>query len=206
MGILGGAIIAYRLVGCRMKLSYYPETDSAYIDFNQGLSAETHVIVDGLNAELDSDGRLLGIEFERASKHLSPELLDAHGSQRKVRASRETLFKWPMRLTSVDGQRSLGLEAIVHTGTTYTIVPSQFLKELGVEPFDTMWLIREDGRAAKADLGEATATINGRSERTLVIFGEDVDQPLMGAYTLSGLRLAVDAVNQRLVPATNAWA
>ncbi len=189
-----------------MKLSYYPETDSAYIDFNQGLSAETHVIVDGLNADLDSDGRLLGIEFERASKHLYPELLAAHGSERKVRASRETLFKWPMRLTSVHGERSLELEAMVDTGSTYTIVPSQLLRELGVEPFDSMWLVRQNGRASRVDLGKATVTINGRSERTLVIFGEDIDEPLMGAYTLSGLRLAVDTVHQRLVPATTAWA
>lgn len=189
-----------------MKLSYYPETDSAYIDFNRGISAETHVIVDGLNADVDAEGRLLGIEFEYASKHLRRELLDANDTERNVRPGREALFKWPMRLTSVDGKRSLDLEAMVDTGTTYTIVPSQLLRELGVEPFDTMWLVREDGRAAKADLGEATATINGRSERTLVIFGEAADQPVMGSYTLSGLRLAVDRVRQRLVPATNAWA
>ena len=36
-----------------MKLHYYPETDSAYIDFNEGIAAETHVIVDGLNADMD---------------------------------------------------------------------------------------------------------------------------------------------------------
>jgi uncharacterized protein YuzE len=67
-----------------MKLHYYPETDSAYIDFNEGIAAETHVIVDGLNADMDAHGRLLGIEFECASKHLSPDLLKAHTSGEQV--------------------------------------------------------------------------------------------------------------------------
>ena len=50
------------------------------------------------------------------------------------------------------------------------------------------------------------ATIDGRTEATLVIFGEDSARALLGAYTLEGLRLAVDPALGRLVPATTAWA
>lgn len=32
------------------------------------------------------------------------------------------------------------------------------------------------------------------------IFGEDDSPPVLGAYTLEGLALAVDPLNQRLVP------
>ena len=58
-----------------MKLEYYPETDSAYLNFNKGTSAETIIIIDGVNADVDAEGKLLGIEFERASKHLDLSLL-----------------------------------------------------------------------------------------------------------------------------------
>ena len=116
------------------------------------------------------------------------------------------VFNWPVRLTSLDGQESLDLEAMVDTGATYTIVPSRLLRELGVEPFDTIGLRLADGRPVEMDLGQATVTIDGRSIPTLVIFGEDEARPLLGAYTLEGLRLAVDPVNQRLVPVTTAWA
>ena len=37
-------------------------------------------------------------------------------------------------------------------------------------------------------------------------FGEDDARVLLGAYTLEGLRLAVDPTHARLIPATNVWA
>ena len=50
------------------------------------------------------------------------------------------------------------------------------------------------------DYGQAWASVNGDSVITLVIFGEDDGPALLGAYTLEGLALAVDPVEQRLVP------
>ena len=43
-------------------------------------------------------------------------------------------------------------------------------------------------------------TTDGERVTTLVIFGEDDSPALLGAYTLEGLALAVDPVEQRLVP------
>ena len=39
------------------------------------------MIVDGVNADVDSEARLIEIELECASKHLSNELLKAHTSK-----------------------------------------------------------------------------------------------------------------------------
>jgi predicted aspartyl protease len=50
------------------------------------------------------------------------------------------------------------------------------------------------------DYGEARAMVDGESVATLVVFGEDGAPALLGAYTLEGLALAVDPVEQRLVP------
>ena len=116
------------------------------------------------------------------------------------------VFTWPVRLDSMDGQRSLELAAMVDTGASYTIVPAKLLQDLGVSPIDKISLVLADGRAVEYDIGRAMATIDGRTEATLVIFGENDARALLGAYTLEGLRLAVDPTHGRLVPATTAWA
>ena len=116
------------------------------------------------------------------------------------------VFNWPVRLDSMDGQRFLEIEAMVDTGASYTIVPAGLLHDLGVQAIDKISLVLADGRPVEYDLGEARATINGRSIPTLVVFGEDHARALLGAYTLEGLRLAVDPAHGKLVPATTAWA
>ncbi|MGB7406180.1 MAG: DUF2283 domain-containing protein [Pacificimonas sp.] len=50
-----------------MKLHYYPETDSLYIEMSDGTSAETREIADGMNADFDDTGRVVGIDIDRAS-------------------------------------------------------------------------------------------------------------------------------------------
>ena len=115
-------------------------------------------------------------------------------------------FSWPVRLDSMDGLRSLEIEAMVDTGASYTVVPAGLLKDLGVSPIDRIRLVLADGRTVEYDMGRAMATIDDRTEATLVVFGDDDARALLGAYTLEGLRLAVDPARGRLIPATTAWA
>jgi uncharacterized protein YuzE len=53
-----------------VKLHYYPETDSLYIDLAARPSAQTREIADGLNADFDADGALVGLDIDGASKKL----------------------------------------------------------------------------------------------------------------------------------------
>lgn len=50
-----------------MKLSYYPETDSLYIDLSERPSAESREISEGVVLDYDVDGRLVGIDIDHAS-------------------------------------------------------------------------------------------------------------------------------------------
>ena len=109
-------------------------------------------------------------------------------------------IRCPLRISSMDGQHAREIEATVDTGAAYTTLPDSVLRDLGVEPMDTGVFLLADGRRVKMDIGRAWATINGASEVTLVVFGEDDAPALLGAYTLDGLRLAVDPIAQRLVP------
>jgi predicted aspartyl protease len=48
-------------------------------------------------------------------------------------------------------------------------------------------------------MAEAMARLDGQAGTTLVVFGEEGSQPLLGAYTLEGCGLAPDPVNRRLI-------
>ena len=109
-------------------------------------------------------------------------------------------FKWPLRISSMDGQRMRDMEATVDAGASFTTLPSSLLRELGIEPMGKRGLLLADSRRIEMDYGEARATIDGDTVTTIVVFGEDEAPPLLGAYTLEGLALAVDPEAQRLVP------
>jgi uncharacterized protein YuzE len=59
-----------------MKLHYYPETDSLYIELKSAPSSETREIVDGLNIDFGSDGSVVGIDIDHASARLDLSVLD----------------------------------------------------------------------------------------------------------------------------------
>lgn len=98
------------------------------------------------------------------------------------------------------GERYEAMEALVDTGSSYTWAPRELLERLGVEPVDRWEFETADGRVIERDIGRTWVRIDGRSEVTLVVFGEEGSRPLLGAYTLEGLRLAPDPVNRRLIP------
>jgi len=51
-----------------MKLSYYPETDSLYIDLAETLSAESREVSEGIVLDYDASGNLVGIDIDNASR------------------------------------------------------------------------------------------------------------------------------------------
>ncbi len=59
-----------------MKLHYYPETDSLYIDLNSRPSADSREITDGLVADFDAEGNIVGIDIEHASQKLDLKTLE----------------------------------------------------------------------------------------------------------------------------------
>jgi uncharacterized protein YuzE len=53
-----------------MKLHYYPETDSLYIELKDAPGFETREIVEGLVADLDAEGNVVGFDIDHASRKL----------------------------------------------------------------------------------------------------------------------------------------
>jgi uncharacterized protein YuzE len=50
-----------------MKLKYYKETDSPYIDLSSKPGAESKEISEGIVLDYDSNGNIVGIDIDNAS-------------------------------------------------------------------------------------------------------------------------------------------
>jgi uncharacterized protein YuzE len=62
-----------------MKLNYYPDTDSLYIDLSAKESSESREVSDGVVLDYDADGHLVGIDIDNASHKLDlSELVTSH--------------------------------------------------------------------------------------------------------------------------------
>ncbi|MBX9665771.1 DUF2283 domain-containing protein [Novosphingobium sp.] len=59
-----------------MKLHYYPDTDSLYIELSAQPSAETREIASGFNADFDLAGNLVGLDIDGASGKLDLTTLE----------------------------------------------------------------------------------------------------------------------------------
>jgi uncharacterized protein YuzE len=53
-----------------MKLDYYPETDSLYIDLVDRVSVESKEVSEGVVLDYDAEGNLVGIDIDNASRKL----------------------------------------------------------------------------------------------------------------------------------------
>ena len=59
-----------------MKLHYYPETDSLYIELNEKPGADSQEIADGVGLDVDADGRPVGIDIDGASERIDLRTLE----------------------------------------------------------------------------------------------------------------------------------
>lgn len=56
-----------------MKVKYYAETDSLYIDLAETSSAESREVADGVVLDYDAAGNLVGIDIDNASTKVALE-------------------------------------------------------------------------------------------------------------------------------------
>ena len=59
-----------------MRLHYYPDTGSLYIDLKANPGADSREVADGLVIDLDSVGRVVGIDIQHASQILDLNTLE----------------------------------------------------------------------------------------------------------------------------------
>jgi len=57
-----------------VKISYYSETDTFYIELKEVPSIESEELAEGIVVDYDENGEIIGIEIERASERKEVEL------------------------------------------------------------------------------------------------------------------------------------
>jgi len=62
-----------------MKIEYFPESDSLYIDLADRPGVDTREIEEGILLDIDAQGRAVGLDIDQASKYLSLGTLKLKG-------------------------------------------------------------------------------------------------------------------------------
>ena len=63
----------------KMKINYYPETDSMYIDLSSKTAVESKEISEGVVVDYDEKGGIVGIDIDNASSKIDlDELIMQH--------------------------------------------------------------------------------------------------------------------------------
>jgi clan AA aspartic protease len=99
------------------------------------------------------------------------------------------------------GERRELTDTLVDTGAELTWVPTEVLEALGITRQKHLGFRTADGRAVFRDIGYAIVHAGGTETNDEVVFAERGDMILLGARSLEGLNLRVDARTKRLVDA-----
>ena len=59
-----------------MRIEYFPQTDTLYIDLSGRIGVDAQEITDGVVVDLDADGKPVGNELDQASQILDLTTLD----------------------------------------------------------------------------------------------------------------------------------
>ena len=92
------------------------------------------------------------------------------------------------------------LDALVGTGASTTAAPASVLLELGIEPTMRRRFRSAHGESREMDVGHTWVRVEGKEIPTLVLFNDEGTTPILGALALGAAFMAVDPVEQRLVP------
>ena len=59
-----------------MKLHYYPDTDSLYVEFRNEPGEQTLEVTDGLQVDINGAGEVVGFDIDRASSRVDLSTLE----------------------------------------------------------------------------------------------------------------------------------
>jgi predicted aspartyl protease len=92
------------------------------------------------------------------------------------------------------------IELLVDSGVIYSVVPQALLERLGITPLTTEEFRLADGSKIARKKGGAVFKYQDRIGVADVIFGEEGDGQLLGAFTLEALGLMLDPLRRELRP------
>lgn len=109
-------------------------------------------------------------------------------------------FRVIIEVADLQRTRWQPVEVLVDTGSSFTTLPSNILEALGIQSAGSIEAQLADGRTVPARYGHAYTRVEGTDAPDLVMFAEPGEVTTLGAHSLEGHFLAVDPVNERLIP------
>lgn len=98
------------------------------------------------------------------------------------------------------GKKSQEVDFLVDSGATYSLLPENIWKKLGLRSFRTMKFTLADGTTIERDISETRFEYKGLFGTTQVILGKENDEALLGAFTLEALGLMLNPFSRELIP------
>ena len=92
------------------------------------------------------------------------------------------------------------IEFLVDSGAIYSVVPTPILERLGIKPLTGQEFRLANGDKIVRKKGVAIFKYGDRIGGADVIFGEEGDSILLGAFTLEALGLSLDPLRRELKP------
>jgi clan AA aspartic protease len=92
------------------------------------------------------------------------------------------------------------VEFLIDSGAIYSVVPAAILERLGISPITEQQFRLADGSKIVRKKGIALFRRGERVGGADVIFGEEGDSTLLGAFTLEALGLSLDPLRRELKP------
>ena len=89
---------------------------------------------------------------------------------------------------------------MIDSGAMYSLVQKGALEKLGIAPHKTMDFFLADGTRITRQVGDAYFEYQGEGGAAPIIFGEDGDEPLLGATALESCGLVLNPVRRELYP------
>ena len=97
-------------------------------------------------------------------------------------------------------EKTVEVNFLVDSGAIYSLVPGKILDEIGIEPYKEMSFSLADGTTLKRRVCSAYFEYEGEGGPAPVVYGEEGDEPLLGATTLESLGLILNPFTRALHP------
>ena len=91
---------------------------------------------------------------------------------------------------------------LVDSGASFTVVPKNELRKIGIKPVRKESFFLADGKTIKREVGNALFEYMGIEAAAPVMFGQKGDSNLLGIFTLEALGLSLDPLKRELYKAT----
>lgn len=97
-------------------------------------------------------------------------------------------------------EKSIELDFLIDSGAVYSLVPGHLLDELEIDTYRTIDFALADGTKITRRVTSGYFEYQGEGGPAPVIYGEQGDEPLLGATTLESLGLVLHPFNRELYP------